>query len=53
MIRVAAYQVAPKTGLEERKEQIHLALQKADSENIDFICFPEGFLTRYYAQYRA
>ncbi|MBS3904958.1 MAG: carbon-nitrogen hydrolase family protein [Simkania sp.] len=50
MIRVAAYQGTPKTTFEPRKEQIHRALQKADTENIDFICFPEGFLTGYYAQ---
>jgi 5-aminopentanamidase len=50
MIRVAAYQVAPKATFKERKEQIHNALQKADGKDIDFICFPEGFLTGYYAQ---
>ncbi|MBP7073992.1 MAG: carbon-nitrogen hydrolase family protein [Rhabdochlamydiaceae bacterium] len=49
-IRVAAYQAAPKPILDARKEQIHNALQKADAEKIDFICFPEGFLTGYYAQ---
>ena len=50
MIRVAAYQVTPKASFDKRKEQMHDALQKADDERIDFICFPEGFLTGYYAQ---
>ncbi len=50
MIRVAAYQAAPKASFDKRKEQMHDVLQKADDENIDFICFPEGFLTGYYAQ---
>ncbi len=50
MIRVAAYQAAPKDTLESRKKQIHEVLKRADCEKIDFICFPEGFLTGYYAQ---
>lgn len=50
MIRVAAYQVTPQTTFDARKEQIHNALQKADCEKIDFVCFPEGFLTGYYTQ---
>lgn len=50
MIRVAAYQATPKATFDARKEQIHDALQKADYEKIDFVCFPEGFLTGYYAQ---
>lgn len=50
MIRVAAYQVTPKPTLDARKKQIHNALQKADCGNINFICFPEGFLTGYYSQ---
>jgi predicted amidohydrolase/GNAT superfamily N-acetyltransferase len=48
MIRVSAYQAAPKTDFLERKQQIHEILSKADNSNIDFICFPEGFLTGYY-----
>lgn len=50
MIRVAAYQTTPNTTFDSRKEQIHDALQKADCEKIDFVCFPEGFLTGYYSQ---
>lgn len=50
MILVAAYQATPKATFDARKEQIHDALQKADREKIDFVCFPEGFLTGYYAQ---
>jgi hypothetical protein len=34
MVRVAAYQAAPKPTLDARKEQIHYALQKADAEKI-------------------
>jgi len=49
-IKIAAYQAAPKSTFDARKEQIHDALQKADAEKIDFICFPEGFFTGYYAQ---
>jgi 5-aminopentanamidase len=50
MTRVAAYQATPKATFDARKEQLHDALQKADADGIDFICFPEGFLTGYYAQ---
>ncbi len=50
MIRVAAYQGTPNTSFPIRKEQIHRALHEADAAEIDFLCFPEGFLTGYYAQ---
>ncbi len=49
MTRLAAYQVTPGTTFETRKIQIHDILLKADRENIDFLCLPEGFLTGYYA----
>lgn len=49
MIRVAAIQAAPAVDIETRKTQIHSILSKADEELIDFVCFPEGFLTGYYA----
>ncbi|MBI3237097.1 MAG: carbon-nitrogen hydrolase family protein [Chlamydiales bacterium] len=49
MIRVAAYQAAPKATFLDRKHQIHDILAKADTDRIDFLCFPEGFLTGYYA----
>ena len=42
--RTISDQVAPKATFNERKEQMHDALRKAGDENIDFICFPEGFL---------
>lgn len=48
MIRVAAYQATPKTSFSQRKEQISIALTKADQNQVDFLCFPEGFLTGYY-----
>jgi predicted amidohydrolase len=35
----------------KRKNQIFQALQIADKNKIDFLCFPEGFLTGYYAEY--
>ena len=49
MIRVAAYQAAPKGSFSDRKQQIHDILAKADLDLIDFLCFPEGFLTGYYS----
>ncbi|MGA8164195.1 MAG: carbon-nitrogen hydrolase family protein [Waddliaceae bacterium] len=49
MIRVAAYQANPKAAFPDRKRQIHDILAKADIDCIDFLCFPEGFLTGYYA----
>ncbi len=48
MIRIAAFQTYPKSQIEQRYAQIHNILSKADALNIDFICFPEGFLTGYY-----
>ena len=50
MIRVAAYQATPKHLMEERLQQILEVLEKTDDEQIDFLCFPEGFLTGYYAE---
>jgi predicted amidohydrolase len=50
MIRVAAYQATPKYSMEERLQQIFEALEKADAAQINFLCFPEGFLTGYYAE---
>jgi predicted amidohydrolase len=50
MVRVAAYQSHAKSTLEARQKQIHEALSRADEERVDFICFPEGFLTGYYAE---
>ncbi len=50
MIRVAACQLIPSSNLETRKAQMQNILEKAESEHVDFICFPEGFLTGYYAQ---
>ena len=47
MIRVAACQLAPASDL---KAQIHDILLKCEAEKVDFICFPEGFLTGYYVQ---
>ncbi len=49
MVRVAAYQAAPKATFSDRKRQIHDILAKADTDLIDLLCFPEGFLTGYYA----
>lgn len=48
MIRIAAYQATPKSTFSQRKEQIAAALANADLSRIDFLCFPEGFLTGYY-----
>lgn len=49
-IRVAACQATPKSCMHKRIEQILGALETADREGIDFLCFPEGFLTGYYAE---
>jgi predicted amidohydrolase len=50
MIRIAACQLAPASDMEARKAQMRDMLQKAEHEHVDFICFPEGFLTGYYAE---
>lgn len=49
-IRVAAYQGTPKPSMTDRIEQILKVLEKSEEESIDFLCFPEGFLTGYYAE---
>lgn len=48
-IRVSAFQATPKLTFQERKEQVYRALEKADRQQTDFLCFPEGFLTGYYS----
>lgn len=50
MVKVAACQLTPAAGVESRKRQMHTWLAKAEAEGVDFICFPEGFLTGYYAE---
>jgi predicted amidohydrolase len=50
MIRVAAYQATPKYSATERVQQVVEALKRADDEQINFLCFPEGFLTGYYPE---
>lgn len=49
MIRVAAYQITPAKNINDRKTQLQHILKKTDSEHIDFLCLPEGFLTGYYS----
>lgn len=48
MIRVSAYQTTPGATPAAKKAQLHAILSRADRECIDFVCFPEGFLTGYY-----
>lgn len=48
MIRVTAFQSRPLDSFKDRKNQIFNALQYSDKHDIDFLCFPEGFLTGYY-----
>jgi len=48
MIRIAACQLIPASNSEARKIQAQIILMKAEAECIDFLCFPEGFLTGYY-----
>jgi predicted amidohydrolase len=50
MVKVAAYQLTPASSIEARKEQMHDALKQAEKNFLDFICFPEGFLTGYFAE---
>lgn len=50
MIRVAAVQSIPKDLMEERLIQILETIKFADQQKVDFLCFPEGFLTGYYAE---
>lgn len=50
MIKVAAYQYTPAIDIQGRKTQIHNILEMAASNQIDFLCLPEGSLTGYFAQ---
>jgi predicted amidohydrolase len=50
MVKVAACQIQPASTVDARKEQMHTWLSKAEAEGADFVCFPEGFLTGYYAE---
>lgn len=47
MIRVAACQITPASNSDARKIQAETILMKSEAECIDFLCFPEGFLTGY------
>jgi 5-aminopentanamidase len=49
MVRIGSYQTTPESTFADRKAQVNRILSKADRENIDFLCLPEGFLTGYYA----
>lgn len=50
MVRVGAYQANPGFSTHERIQHGLEALEKADDQQLDFVCFPEGFLTGYYAE---
>ena len=50
MVRIAACQISPFPDIKTRKFQMHDMLSKAEKEHVEFICFPEGFLTGYYAE---
>lgn len=50
MVRIATCQLLPSSDINNRKVQMNYMLQKAENERIDFICFPECFLTGYYAE---
>lgn len=50
MIKVAACQLLPEAEGNARKKQLQAWLAKADAEHVDFVCFPEGFLTGYYPE---
>ncbi len=49
-IRVRAYQANPGFSTHERIQHSLEALKKADDQQLDFLCFPEGFITGYYAE---
>lgn len=49
MVRIGSYQATPESTFATRKAQVNCILSKADKENINFLCLPEGFLTGYYA----
>lgn len=44
-MKVAACQFAPASEIEDRRAQMKSILEKAAADHIDFLCFPEGFLT--------
>jgi predicted amidohydrolase len=50
MVKIASCQLTPATEIQARKAQVYDMLLKCEAERMDFICFPEGFLTGYYAQ---
>lgn len=50
MVKIASCQLTPAFEINARKAQINDVLLKCEAECMDFICFPEGFLTGYYAQ---
>lgn len=50
MVRVAAFQAQPCATYDGRLKQIHETIQKVDRDQVDFVCFPEGFLTGYYVE---
>jgi predicted amidohydrolase len=49
MIRAAACQIQPEERFEKRLAQAAEVLHEAGKQHIDFLCFPEGFLTGYYS----
>lgn len=50
MVKIAACQLTPSPDIEIRKNQMKNMLARAENERVEFICFPEGFLTGYYAE---
>lgn len=50
MVKIASCQLTPASEVQARKAQISNILLKCETERMDFICFPEGFLTGYYAE---
>ena len=50
LIKVAACQLLPALEIESRKDQMVALIKRAEIEEVDFICFPEGFLTGYYSE---
>ena len=44
MVKIASCQLTPASEIIARKAQINDILLKCETERMDFICFPEGFL---------
>ncbi|MBA3239476.1 MAG: carbon-nitrogen hydrolase family protein [Parachlamydiaceae bacterium] len=49
MVKIATCQLTPASDAAARMVQIRTILMNAEADHVDFLCFPEGCLTGYYA----